>query len=553
MLAHLFITNYALIDHLEIDFKRGLTTITGETGAGKSILLGALSLILGERADLKVVRNPESKSIIEATFDISDYSDLKSFFEKNDIDFEEKECILRREISSNGRSRAFVNDSPVNLNILQELTIRLIDIHSQHNNMLLSKTDYQLRVLDSVSADKELLEAYSSVYSTYRKKLKMLDALRKDNEQKKNDEDYTNFQLSQIATLKLQEGEDLVLEETQRRLENVSDIKVALWDAVCHLQDNDDSIVNQLSQTSKNLSKISDYDKKLDEIYQRIESSLIELKDIAMVVDTLQNDFVDDPNELERISSRLDSIYELETKHKLRTVDELLALQKELEVKLNDITHQDEEIAQLELEVKQLQDEAMRIAVKLSEARKEGARRFSEDLYKVASPLGMHNLSFEVSFEKTPLSRDGIDQIQFLFAFNKQQKMMPVENTASGGEISRLMLCIKSIIAQNMQLPTIIFDEVDTGVSGDIANRMGEMMCRISKNIQVITITHLPQVAVKGDNHIKVYKKDSKDATFTAIKELSQEERVNEIAAMLSGEKIDTAAIENAKSLMGIK
>ena len=551
MLTHLLITNYALIDHLEIDFKKGLTIITGETGAGKSIILGALSLILGERADLKVIRKAENKSVIEASFNIEAYNDMEHFFEQNDIEFFDNECILRREIASNGRSRAFINDTPVTLSVLRELTLRLVDIHSQHSNMLLADALYQLSIIDSVSGNDSIKADYSKQFSQYKKLKVEIEKLKAEYEKNRQEEDYIQFQLDQIAALKLQENEDEELEREQSRLSNVNEIKQCLWSASSVLQDEDNSIVSQLSVLSRSFLQIENVDADLKELSERLQSLMIELKDFSRTISSIQDSYVDDPNELERINERLNNIYDLENKHKLSCVNELIALQHSYEEKLAVITNSDDEIKRLEEKLIIVEKEARAKAKELSLSRRKGAEIFKQELEKTAIPLGMKNLRFEIGFEDCELCAQGMDKVEFLFAFNKQQQLMPIENTASGGELSRVMLCIKAIIAQDMQLPTIIFDEVDTGVSGEIAHKMGEMMGDISNNIQVIAITHLPQVAVKGNNHLKVYKADTDEATYTSMCELTKEERVEEIARMLSGREIDAAAINNARSLLG--
>lgn len=551
MLTHLLITNYALIDHLEIDFKKGLTIITGETGAGKSIILGALSLILGERADLKVIRKVENKSVIEASFNIEAYNDMEHFFEQNDIEFFDNECILRREIASNGRSRAFINDTPVTLSVLRELTLRLVDIHSQHSNMLLADALYQLSIIDSVSGNDSIKADYSKQFSQYIKLKVEIEKLKAEYAKNRQEEDYIQFQLDQIAALKLQENEDEELEREQSRLSNVNEIKQCLWSASSVIQDEDNSIVSQLSVLSRSFLQIENVDADLKELSERLQSLMIELKDFSRTISSIQDSYVDDPNELERITERLNNIYDLENKHKLSCVNELIALQHSYEEKLAVITNSDDEIKRLEEKLIIVEKEARAKAKELSLSRRKGAEIFKQELEKTAIPLGMKNLRFEIGFEDCELCAQGMDKVEFLFAFNKQQQLMPIENTASGGELSRVMLCIKAIIAQNMQLPTIIFDEVDTGVSGEIAHKMGEMMGDISNNIQVIAITHLPQVAVKGNNHLKVYKADTDEATYTSMCELTKEERVEEIARMLSGREIDAAAINNARSLLG--
>lgn len=553
MLKQLKIANYALIDKLDISFAPGLTIITGETGAGKSIMMGALSLILGEKAESRAIRALDKKSVIEVVFNINEYG-LQHFFADNDIEYYDGgDCILRREISPNGRSRAFINDTPVTLPVMRALSVQLIDIHSQHSNMLLSSHRYQLDILDNLHSDKALPVTYHNEYEKYKRIETRIHELRETNERRKAEEDYLKFQLSQIAELKLQPGEDIELEASERRLSNVNEIKNLLWQCEQLLEGDDDgmnSILSGLAQVSANLSNLNRICDETGDMSDRLETVIIDIKDMSRSISAMQNDIVDDPAELERIRERLSNIYSLESKHRVKSVDELLELQKNFESQVSEIADFDEEINRLEKELSSQQAIVEDIAAKLSKHRHETSAIFETQLKELAVPLGMKNLQFKIEFEKIPFSATGIDAVKFLFSFNKQQPLMPVESTASGGEISRLMLCIKSIIAKSMKLPTIIFDEVDTGVSGDIANRMGELMKEISKNIQVITITHLPQVAAKGDNHFKVYKQDTDESTFTAVRQLDNKERVMEIAAMLSGDKVSEAAINNARTLL---
>lgn len=553
MLKQLKIANYALIDKLDISFAPGLTIITGETGAGKSIMMGALSLILGEKAESRAIRALDKKSVIEVVFNINEYG-LQHFFADNDIEYyNDGDCILRREISPNGRSRAFINDTPVTLPVMRALSVQLIDIHSQHSNMLLSSHRYQLDILDNLHSDKALPITYHNEYEKYKRIETRIHELRETNERRKAEEDYLQFQLTQIAELKLQPGEDIELEASERRLSNVNEIKNLLWQCEQLLEGDDDgmnSILSGLAQVSANLSNLNRICDETGDMSDRLETVIIDIKDMSRSISAMQNDIVDDPAELERIRERLSNIYSLESKHRVKSVDELLDLQKNFESQVSEIADFDEEINRLEKELSSQQAIVEDIAAKLSKHRHETSAIFETQLKELAVPLGMKNLQFKIEFEKIPFSATGIDAVKFLFSFNKQQPLMPVESTASGGEISRLMLCIKSIIAKSMKLPTIIFDEVDTGVSGDIANRMGELMKEISKNIQVITITHLPQVAAKGDNHFKVYKQDTDESTFTAVRQLDNKERVMEIAAMLSGDKVSEAAINNARTLL---
>lgn len=556
MLKQLKILNYALIDNLDITFGQGLTIITGETGAGKSIMMGALSLILGDKVETRAIRTVDKKSVIEVVFDINEYG-LKQFFTDNDIEFfDDGECIMRREISPNGRTRAFINDTPVTLAMMRALSMQLIDIHSQHSNMLLSSHGYQLSIIDSLHSDKDLLTLYEQEYGKYRRIESEIKELRATNVRCKSEEDYLRFQLSQIKDLNLRENEDVELEATERRLSNVNEIKSYLWQCEQLLDGDGDggfSILGGLSTVLGNLSHLSRIYDEIGDMGERFDAVIIDVKDMARTISNLQNNVVDDPNELERVRERLSNIYSLENKHKVQSVGELIALQNDYEAQLNEIDSFDEEIERLETELAMQERVLAEIAAKLSLIRHETSVAFEKKLKELAVPLGMKNLQFKIEFEQIPFSATGTDAVKFLFSFNRQQPLMPVETTASGGEISRLMLCIKSIIAKSMRLPTIIFDEVDTGVSGDIANRMGDMMKDISRNIQVITITHLPQVAAKGDNHFKVYKHDTEDSTHTSVKILNDEERVMEIAAMLSGDKVSDAAISNAKILLNIK
>lgn len=556
MLKQLKISNYALIDKLDIMFEPGLTIITGETGAGKSIMMGALSLILGDKVESRAIRAIDKKSVIEVIFNIEEYG-LRQFFADNDIEYyDDGECIMRREISPNGRTRGFINDTPVTLPVMRALSVQLIDIHSQHSNMLLSSHRYQLSILDNLYPDKKLLEEYIKEYEAYKRIEGKIKDLKENNARRKSEEDYLRFQLSQIKELELRNDEDIELEAIERRLSNVNEIKSNLWQCLQLLdgdEDGENSILNGLATVAGNLSHISRMCDDVSGMDDRVESALIELKDITRTIATLQDSIMDDPAELERVSGRLGNIYSLENKHKVQSVNELLMLQSEYETQLAEIDGFDDEIERLEKELKHQETVVSKLAIELSERRKATSKIFENNLKDLAVPLGMKNLQFKIEFEQVPFSPTGIDAVRFLFSFNKQQPLMPVETTASGGEISRLMLCIKSIIAKNMKLPTIIFDEVDTGVSGDVANRMGDLMKDISGNIQVITITHLPQVAAKGDNHFKVYKQDTADSTHTSVRRLESDERVMEIAAMLSGDKVSEAAIDNAKILLNIK
>ncbi|MBR3453614.1 MAG: DNA repair protein RecN [Muribaculaceae bacterium] len=549
MIKQLHISNYALIDKLNIGFDDGLTIITGETGAGKSIILGALSLILGERADTKSIRDTSAKTIVEATFDISGYG-LEPFFKENDIDWDEHECLVRRELSPSGRSRAFINDSPVSVNVLRELSTRLLDIHSQHSNMLLSRRAFQLSILDSIAQNSPLLEQYHQSYQAYCDAVKKLTDTQNAMEQLRRDEDYIRFQLTQLQEMQLQADEDHQLEALQNKLSNISSIKEALWTVENELNGEDNSVLDRLSVIAQRLEEAESHLSDVEGMHGRVRSSLIELKDIAHSVSSIIETLNDDPAELARVDARLNDIYSLERKHNAQDVNQLIDIQHDYERRLSEIEHNDDIIEELKTVVKNNRDAAMDLASQLSHRRHEAANRFGKEFLSLATPLGMKNIALDVAFDTTDLTASGTDSVEFMMAFNKNQRLMPVKDTASGGEISRVMLCIKAIIARHMQLPSIIFDEVDTGVSGDVANMIGEMMANIAQSIQVIAITHLPQVAANGDHHLRVYKADNELETLTRVESLNQQEHVMEIARMLSGKDLNQAAIENAKSLI---
>ncbi len=552
MIKQLHISNYALIDKLDIGFADGLTIITGETGAGKSIILSALSLILGERADTKAIRDTQSKTIVEATFDISGYK-LESFFADNDIDWDEHECLLRRELSPNGRSRAFINDTPVALTVLRDLSTHLLDIHSQHSNMLLSQPSFQLSILDSIAGNGALLDQYRKAYQDYRKAVSQLEKTRQAIEQLRQNEDYIRFQLNQFHELQLKPNEDQELEALQSKLSNITAIKEALWAVENELDSEENSILERLSAIVQRLEDTERHLNDVEGMAERVRTALIDLKDISQSVNSIVDSLNDDPAELARVDERLNAIYTLQRKYNAQDVNQLLDIQHDYEHQLGEIEHNDDILEQLSAQVESTRKIALDIASRLSTKRHGAAKRFGKELLSLASPLGMKNIAFDVDFNMTELSPSGIDSAEFMMAFNKNQRPMPVKETASGGEISRVMLCIKTIIARHMQLPSIIFDEVDTGVSGDIANMIGEMMADIARSIQVIAITHLPQVAANGDHHLRVFKTDTATETLTQVKTLDEEEHIMEVARMLSGKDLNQAAIDNAKSLINHK
>ncbi len=552
MIKQLHISNYALIDKLDIGFDDGLTIITGETGAGKSIILGALSLILGERADTKAIRDTAAKTVVEASFDIGGYR-LESFFKDNDIDWDEHECLVRRELSPTGRSRAFINDTPVSLNVLRELATRLLDIHSQHSNMLLSQPAFQLSILDSIAGNGALLNDYREAYQAYRDAVKQLSETQQAMEQLRRNEDYIRFQLEQLQAMQLQPDEDKQLEALQSKLSNVTELKEALWSVENDLNSEENSILERLNTVAQRLESAERNLTDVEGMYARVQTALIDLKDIAQEVSAIVDTLNDDPAELARVDERLNNIYTLQRKHNVQDVNQLIEIQRDYERQLGEIEHNDDLINELKARVDANITVAKGLAQQLSAKRHAAADHFGKELLKLAAPLGMKNIAFEVAFDETDLTASGTDSVEFMMAFNKNQQPMPVKDTASGGEISRVMLCIKTIIARHIQLPSIIFDEVDTGVSGDVANMIGEMMADIARTIQVIAITHLPQVAANGDHHLRVFKTDNEVETLTRVQLLDEQEHVMEIARMLSGKDTNQAAIENAKSLINHK
>lgn len=550
MIQKLHISNYALISQIDIQFRPGLNIITGETGAGKSIMLGALSLLLGGRADMRAIRDTAKKSVIEAAFDTRGFEALRPIFEANDLDWEEDMCILRRELAPSGRSRAFVNDMPVSLQTLREVAIRLVDIHSQHQNLLLADPDYQLSIIDSLAGNTELLSQYRVAYDAYKQALKRYTQTRDMISRNRADAEFISFQLDQLREMKFQPGEQEDLERERDMLANMTEIKEHLSDALDSLSQDDSNALSLLDDATDSLRRLSDVLDDADQLAERLESARLEIKDIAETLADYDADMQADPAALDRIEERLSKIYSLEAKHHVETVDELIALRDTLATQLDAIDNADEQLASLEAEAKTAKKAAVGLAKQLSERRAEQAALFAEELRHRAMPLGMSNLRCEIALTTGKLNPSGCDTVDFKFAFNKNQPLMSVGNTASGGEISRLILSIKCVVAEKMQLPTIIFDEVDTGVSGDVAVRMAALMEQISDSSQVIVITHLPQVAAKGAYHFKVYKEDDENSTNTHIRQLTDEERIGELALMLSGDASDPSARDTALSLL---
>lgn len=554
MLKSLYIKNYALIDSLEIDFGSGFSVITGETGAGKSIILGALSLILGQRADIKAIKQGESKCVIEGAFDVSAY-DLKEFCEEKGIEYDPDSYILRREVLSTGKSRAFINDSPVGLNDLKELGGQMIDIHSQHQNLLLADSRFQMQVVDALAGNKNLLKEYQQAYHQYRYAEKALEDLKDQVRKSKEEEDYLRFQHDSLQEAALQEGEQEELERELEILNHAEDIKSSLYRVHTLLSEDERGIVSGLKEslsTSRSLAKVYH---KAEEISQRLETAYIDMKDMASEMGRLAEDVEFNPERLTFIETRLDLIYTLQKKYHLSSVEELLSLYGDLIQKLANIESSDQQVDALEKEVQVKHEKMLSLAEALTDRRMSVSGKIETELEQKASYLGMPNIRFkcDVITGDSP-NIYGMDSIQFQFSANKNVPLQPVANIASGGEISRIMLCLKSMIAGATALPTIIFDEIDTGVSGEIADKMGQVMLEFGRNMQVIAITHLPQIAAKGKTHYKVYKSDdSNDFTTTKLAMLSDKDRLDEIARMLSGSTVTEAAIQNAKVMLGTK
>ena len=554
MIRRLHIENYALIEHLDIEFSPGFSVITGETGAGKSIIIGAIGLLLGQRADSKAMKPGANRCVIESTFDLSAYQ-LDSFFSENDFDFDGAECIIRRELTASGKSRAFINDTPASLAQLKEIGEQLIDVHSQHKNLLLGKEDFQLNILDIVANHQTLLDEYRDAYKAYKASVRELESVQEEAKRSREDEDYLRFQVEQLANENLQEDEQAELEAEQETLEHAEDIKSALYTAANLLQSSTDGAdaLSLLKQGLSALRSISSVYVTANELAERLDSCYIELKDVAEELEGNAEDVEYNPQRLEQVNERLNTIYTLQKKHGVDTVGELLALQEELEEKLMRITHSDEMLEELRQKVDAQHKQCLQLAEQLSKERQRVAKQVEQEMQERLLPLGMPNVQFKCSVIVHPseLTPTGYDQVQFLFNANKSGDLKPVSQIASGGEIARVMLSLKALIAGAVKLPTIIFDEIDTGVSGSIAEKMARIMQEMGQHErQVISITHLPQIAAMGAHHYKVYKEDTEDATLSHIVPLTAEQRVEEIAHMLSGEKLTQAALDNARSLL---
>lgn len=555
MLKKLDIRNFTLIDHLEMTLYPGFSVITGETGAGKSIVIGAIGLLLGNRADAKQVKRGCDKCIIEATFDLSIYhSDvLKDFFEDNDLDYEPEECLLRREVNASGKSRAFINDTPVTLALMRELGEQLIDVHSQHQNLLLSKEDFQLNVVDIIARDRQQLADYRSAFAEYRSAQRRLEELREQIATSRDNEDFLRFQQKELSEANLASGEQEQLEQEAELMSHAEDIKRALHEADYGLSGDDTGIVILTRSIAAQLRSVADVYPEAQELAERLDGCFVELKDISQEIASKVDDVEYDPQRFNLITQRLDTIYTLQQKFHVQTVDELLDRLNGINAQLDNIDNSDEELQELERSVEKLHAVCVEKAAVLTDMRRKSATVVEQELSKLLVPLGIPKVRFKVEVLPADLSTNGADKVMFLFSANSSTDMQPVSQVASGGEIARVMLSLKAMISKAIGLPTIIFDEIDTGVSGRVAEQMAHIMRDMGKaNRQVLCITHLPQIAAAGSTHYKVAKQETEQGTVSTMTQLSDEQRITEIAQMLSGSDVSQAAVDNAKSLLAL-
>ncbi|MFN4234690.1 MAG: DNA repair protein RecN [Bacteroidia bacterium] len=551
MLTHLYVKNYALIESLEIDFQKGLTIITGETGAGKSILLGALGLVIGQRADSQALRDKEQKCVVEVTFDIKGYK-LKSFFKSNDLDYSD-ECVVRREINPAGNSRAFINDTPVTLPVLKELGNYLIDIHSQHETLEINSGSFQLSLVDAVADNVKLLTEYQQLFTQYKSLQKQLVELKAQEEQSKKDFDYYSFLYNELEEAAINADELKNAEEELETLNNAEEIQSNLIAAANILSEGELNTLNQFAEIKNLLNNAAKHNAQAKELADRVTSLYIELKELSREITAASESITADPEKAQMLSDKLDTYHHLLQKHRVATAEELIQIKNELESKLQFVTGLDTEIAKLESAIQESEKELLQQAEEISKRRNSKLQEIEKSVSQTLSALGMPNAVLKINCQKLDkLNESGLDSVQFLFSANKGSEPKELGKVASGGELSRLMLSLKAMLAKVKTLPTIIFDEIDTGVSGEIAYKIGSIMEEMAKHMQVITITHLPQIASKGKVHLKVYKQDKGDITHSSIKQLSKDERVEEIAHMLSGDKITDVALQNAKSLLSL-
>ena len=553
MLKHLYIKNFTLIDELDISLYEGFSVITGETGAGKSIILGAIALLLGQRADSKNIKQGADKCVIEAHFDLSRY-DMKPFFDENDIEFDAEDCIIRRELTAAGKSRAFINDTPVALSMLKDLGDQLMDVHSQHQNLLLNKQDFQLEVVDIIANDATQLAQYQRTYAEYQSTEKELAEMMFAIERNRENCDFLKFQYEELDNAKLQEGEQEELEQRSETMEHSEDIKSALYTTDNALSAEQVGVIESLRSSLSALRGIENVYPEVSELIERIDSSYIDLKDVSQEISSLLDSVDFDPSELDQVNSRLDRIYELEKKYHVDTVEELIAKRDELHVQLEAIENGDESLDELKARRHKLEAQARNEAEVLTKLRTKAAKTIEAEMQKRLVPLGMPHVRFSISLTPTELAANGADKVSFLFSANTSTPLQPVSQVASGGEIARVMLSLKAMISGAVKLPTIVFDEIDTGVSGKTAEMMAQIMKEMGGNgRQVISITHLPQIAALGSVHYKVEKNETANGTTSRMHQLTSDERVKEIAQMLSGSDITEAAIQNAKALLNIK
>lgn len=551
MLKRLAIRNYALIDNLDISFSNELNIMTGETGAGKSIILGALSLILGQRAEGKYFFNQQKKCVIEGTFEVNGFQ-LEDFFTENDLDYD-RETVLRREISSDGKTRAFINDTPVNLALLKKLGEKLIDVHSQHATLEINDEEFQLLVIDTVAGNDDLLSDYRKTYKSYRNTQSRLKELISQSEQNKADLDYFQFQFDELEKAVLSDGEQEELEQEQSELTHAEEIKRSLLISIGVLSENEPSVAVQIKEALISLASAEKFKPELSKISERLNSALIEIKDIISEIEDFEQRSLINESRLEEVNERLDLLYSLQKKHRVNSDTELIAVRDQFSIKISSILFADEDIEKLKSESNKLHKEMTDLANQISKRRTDSIPKVETQVMHTLSEIGMPNAVLQILNESLPEGKfdtNGNNQIRFLFSANKGQSPLPMNKVASGGELSRLMLAIKSLVAVHTSLPTIIFDEIDTGISGEVALRVGNIMEKLSKNMQVIAITHLPQIASKGNTHFCVYKDEESDITHTNIRELDKEERVMELAKMLSGNNPGESAIQNARELL---
>ena len=553
MLKHLYIKNFTLIDELDIEFHEGFSVITGETGAGKSIILGAIALLLGQRADSKTLKQGADKCIIEASFYLSRYG-MDDFFAENDIENDPEDCIIRRELTASGKSRAFINDTPVQLSMLKELGERLVDVHSQHQNLLLNKQDFQLGVVDIIADDATALSQYQQTFRQCQTIKKELDELQENIEHNRQNLDFLQFQCSELTQAALVEGEQEELEQRSETMSHSEEIKSALYETDNALGAEQTGVVSALHSSMSVLKGISRVFPAVDELSQRLESCYIEVKDISQDVSRYLDNVDFDPSELDAVNNRLDRLYDLEKKYHVETVEELIAKRDEIRQQLDGIENSDESLAELQQQLDALLKQAGKEADALTKLRTAAARQIEDDMLSKLVPLGMPAVRFSVQISPEQLGPSGQDKVSFLFSANASTPLQPIAQVASGGEIARVMLSLKAMISGAVKLPTIIFDEIDTGVSGKMAEKMAEMMKDMgSHGRQVVSITHLPQIAALGTHHYKVEKKETPQDTSSSMKALTADERVLEIAQMLSGSDVSAAAIQNAKELLKMK